>query len=190
MANQKDETTLKCSEINVKSPKTWAWVAAIVTSLLLFFTSFGCLQYTDCGWTVVYAIVLGLILLGLAFLCILRCCACSAAFAKKITPFTQNYWFKGTLYVVYVQQATQDSVVQTSIFISLHTLLWYLLTRVGTLGYIIWAAEHCVAAGIAVIYAIALVAGILFFILGIMNRNSSNADGDLETGPNYSGVRG
>ena len=96
----KDETALKCSEINVKEPKTWAWVAAIVTSLLLFFTSFSVFQdpACGCGWTFVFALVVGLLLLAVAFLCILRCCTCSQTFAVKVTPYTQNYWFKTGLY--------------------------------------------------------------------------------------------
>ena len=77
----------------------WAWIAAIVTSLLLFFTSFSVFSL-DCGCigTFFFALIFGLILLGLAFLCVLRCCACSNAFATKVTPFTQNYWFKGGVY--------------------------------------------------------------------------------------------
>ena len=100
----KDETALKCSEINVKEPKTWAWVAAIITSLLLFFVSFSvisgpsCAPSGTCTWTFFYSLVFGLLLLAVAFLCILRCCACSKAFATKVTPYTQNYWFKTGLY--------------------------------------------------------------------------------------------
>ena len=38
----------ECSEINVKEPKTWAWVAAILTSLLLFFVSLSILSQRSC----------------------------------------------------------------------------------------------------------------------------------------------
>ena len=58
-----------------------------------------CAPSGACDWTFVYSLVFGLLLLlAVAFLCILRCCACSKAFATKVTPYTQNYWFKTGLY--------------------------------------------------------------------------------------------
>jgi hypothetical protein len=98
-----DDTTLKCSEVSVKEPKTWAWIAAVVTSLLLFFVSFSvvnsqCGLDTSCAGTFVFALLLGLLLLCVTFLCVLRCCECSSKVATKVTPYTQNYWFKGGLY--------------------------------------------------------------------------------------------
>eukprot|EP00750_Incisomonas_marina_P025484 INCI550.1.p1 GENE.INCI550.1~~INCI550.1.p1 ORF type:complete len:167 (+),score=17.58 INCI550.1:98-598(+) len=152
-----DETTLKCSEINVKEPKTWAWVAAIITSLLLFFTAFSLLNNVGCtcDYSFVYSLLVGIFLLCLCFLCILRCCACSSAFAIKVTPFTQNYWFKAGVY-----------------------------GGVGILGLIIYGVENCCSGGIAAIYVISALAGVLFLVLGFMNRGNKLNN---ENGPNYTG---
>jgi len=47
----------------------------------------------------------------------------------------------------------------------------------------VYGVETCSAAGIAVIYVIAILAGILFLVLGFMNRGRSN---DLDE-PTYTG---
>lgn len=201
-----DETTLKCSEINVKEPKTWAWVAAIITSLMLFFTSFSLLNdpACTCDWSFVYALLVGICLLCLCFLCIFRCCACSSAFANKVTPFTQNYWFKAGVYGGYVEAFPDSSRgaeagcapgtccclgtvprrIITSFFCFFFLLCACMHCSVGILGLIIYGVEHCCSAGIAAIYVISILAGVLFLVLGFMNRGNKLNNADA---PNYSG---
>ncbi len=58
---------------------------------------------------------------------------------------------------------------------------------VGILGLIIYAVEGCCSAGIAVIYVISILAGVLFLILGFMARGKARAAAAANGGgPGYS----
>jgi hypothetical protein len=57
---------------------------------------------------------------------------------------------------------------------------------VGILGLIIYGVEKCCSGGIVVIYIISILAGILFFVLGLIARGKAGGGGS-GSGPGYTG---